>query len=546
MHTSLNGETFMSASTKTLVAQAKKLALPGGVAALLLGGAVFFCHNQVHAASPIALGAAAPLDDSSVSSLVSLDNAVEAVAARVTPAVVNVAVTAHPSQETSDDENGNDNGDNGGNGGPNSGNGLQNLPPEFRRFFGFGGQGGMQMVPRQPQIEHGIGSGVILTPDGYILTNYHVVDGSTKIDVTLDDRRVFPAKRIGVDKLNDLAVIKIDGHNLSTIAWGDSDQLHPGQTVLAFGNPFGNFPFTVTRGIVSALHRPNPYNTDARKPGDYIQTDAAINPGNSGGPLVNAHGQLIGINTFIISGSGRFEGAGFAIPSEIARSTADQIIKSGSVRHGYLGISMNNVTPENASFFNLPDATGAIVSQVTPDSPAGHAGLKGGDVLRELDGKKIDNSSALQVAVSEMTPGNNITLGILRNGKPETIKVTVGEFHKEAEEASNTGASDQGHGKLGLSVANLTPDVRSQLNIPSQVNGAAVESVRPASPADDAGLAAGDVILEVNRHAVESADNFVNQVHSAPNGKDILLLVWSHGGASYRVVHPAQSTDNGM
>jgi serine protease Do len=206
---------------------------------------------------------------------------------------------------------------------------------------------------------------------------------------------------------------------------------------------------------------------------------------------------------------------------------------------------MNNVTPENASFFNLPDATGAIVSQVTPDSPASRAGLKGGDVLRELNGKKIDNSSALQVAVSEMSPGNTIALGILRDGKSQALKVTVGEFHKETEEASNTNSGEQ-HGKLGLAVANLTPDLRSQLSIPTQVKGAAIESVRPASPADDAGLAPGDVILEVNRHTVESADSFVSQVHSVPNGKDILLLVWSRGGTTYRVLHADQSAENGM
>ena len=301
-------------------------------------------------------------------------------------------------------------------------------------------------------------------------------------------------------------------------------------------------------GIISAKGRSTPDERPNASFEDFLQTDAAINQGNSGGPLVNAHGELVGINTFIITGSGSFAGAGFAIPSEIARASAEQIIKTGTVHHGYLGISMNNVTPENATFFNLPDASGAIVSQVTPDSPAGHAGLKGGDVLREINGQKIDNSSALQVAVSEMQPGANISLGILRDGKPETIKVTVGEFHKEAEEASNNAPGDHQRGKLGLAVANLTPDIRQQLNIPSQVNGAAVQEVRPASPADDAGLAPGDVILEVNRHAVESADNFVNQVHSAPNGKDILLLVWSHGGATYRVVHPDQSgnTDNGM
>jgi serine protease Do len=397
----------------------------------------------------------------------------------------------------------------------------------------------------QPQIEHGVGSGVIISPDGYIVTNDHVVDGATEMRVMLNDRRVFTAKLVGEDKLNDLAVIKIDAHNLPTIAWGDSDKLHPGQTVLAFGSPFG-FQFSVTRGIVSALNRPNPYTDDARKPGDFIQTDAAINPGNSGGPLVNAHGELMGIDTFIISDSGSFAGAGFAIPSEIAKASVDQIIKTGTVHHGYLGISMNDVTPENAQFFNLPDASGAVISQVTPDSPAGHAGLKSGDVLRELNGKKIEDGRELQVAVSLTAPGTAIDLGILRDGKPESVKVTVGEFHKEApEEASNAGAGQQ-RGRLGLTVADLSPDVRQQLHVPEQVHGAAIEEVRPGSAADNAGLAPGEVILEVDRHPVTDADNFVSQIHAVPQDKDVLLLVWSNGGASYRVVHPEENAQSGM
>ena len=205
--------------------------------------------------------------------------------------------------------------------------------------------------------------------------------------------------------------------------------------MLAFGSPFGYFQFSVTRGIVSAVNRPNPYSDDARKPGGYIQTDAAINPGNSGGPLVNAHGELVGINTFIISNSGSFAGAGFAIPSQIARATAEQIIKSGKVEHGYLGIAMNDVTPDNAHFFNLPDTTGAIVSQVTPDSPASRGGVKTGDVISELNGQKIVNGSALQVAVTEMAPGTKITLGVIRDGKPATLNLTVGEFHGNSEVA---------------------------------------------------------------------------------------------------------------
>jgi serine protease Do len=518
----------MIASTNPLIVRLKRFAFPAaGTLALLAGGLLFLNHTQVHAAGADPLATAAPLDDSSVSALTALDNAVESVAARVTPAVVNVAVTSHSSEEDSGDDQG-----------------MQGIPPAFRFFFG--PQGGGQAQPRQPQLQRGVGSGVILTPDGYILTNNHVVDGAVKMKVTMDDRRVFDAKLIGVDKLNDLAVIKIDAKNLPTIAWGDSTKLHPGQTVLAFGSPFGYFQFSVTRGIVSALNRPNPYDADRRKPGAFIQTDAAINPGNSGGPLVNAHGELIGINTFIISGSGSFAGAGFAIPSQIARATAESLIKSGSVHHGYLGISMNDVTPENSAFFNLPDATGAIVSQVSPDSPASKAGLKQGDVLRELDGKKIVNGSYLQVVVSQTAPGTVINLGILRDGKPETLKLTVGEFKKSSDAAADDNGDESKRGKLGLTVTELTPDIRSQLRAPDEITGVAVDSVRPGSPADDAGLTRGDVILEVNRKPITGVDTFADLIQNAPAGKDVLLLVWSRGGTTYRVLHTSAEKDSGF
>jgi serine protease Do len=363
--------------------------------------------------------------------------------------------------------------------------------------------------------------------------------------VTLHDRRIFSAKLVGVDKLNDLAVIKIDAHDLPTVSWGDSTKLRPGETVLAFGSPFGYFRFSVTRGIVSALNRPNPYASDRRTPGDFIQTDAAINPGNSGGPLVNAYGQVVGIDTFIISNSGSFAGAGFAIPSEIAEASANALIKNGVVHHGYLGISMEDVTPENAGFFNLPDASGAIVSQVTPGSPADEAGLKSGDVLRELNGEKIADGSALQVAVSELAPGADISLGILRNSKPETLKVTVGEFHGNGEEAVNSGSGAAQHARLGLTVSDLTPDVRQQLNVPADVHGVVIESVRPGSPADDAGLQSGQVILQVDRKPVESANSFASEIHSVPADKSVLLLVWSKEGTVYLVVHPEQNSSSG-
>src|SRR5271168_1149638 len=524
----------MSFETNKLVGRARRFGAPAGAAAAcVLAATLFFHHNGVHAAM---ISSPAPMDDNSVSSLVSLDQAVEAVASRVSPAVVNIQVTSRGSSEHEAGQEQDES---------QQGQG-QGLPPGFAQFFGPGGPFGQgAQRPQQQQIEHGIGSGVIISPDGFIVTNNHVVDGALQMSVTLNDRRVLTAKLVGVDKLTDLAVIKVEAHDLPSIAWGDSTKLKPGQTVLAFGSPFGYFRNSVTRGIVSAVNRENPYKDDARKPGGYTQTDAAINPGNSGGALVNAHGELVGINTFIFSNSGSFAGAGFAIPSQLVRATAEQLIKSGVVHHGYLGISLNDVTPANASFFNLKTATGAIVAQVTPDSPASRAGLKNGDVIDTLNGEKIENGSALQVAVSEVTPGTAIELGILRNGSSQTVNVKVGEFHKDSEVASDGDAAGPQKGKLGLAVAELTPDVRQQLHVPSQVNGVAVESVRPASPAEDAGLAPGDVILEVDRKPVTSAEQFVNEAHANPAGKDLLLLVWSQGNASYRVVHTDGGNQNG-
>jgi serine protease Do len=304
----------------------------------------------------------------------------------------------------------------------------------------------------------------------------------------------------------------------------------------------------VTRGIVSAVNRQNPYSDDARKPGGFIQTDAAINPGNSGGALVNAHGELVGINTFIISDSGSFAGAGFAIPAQIAKATADQLIAHGAVHHGYLGISMNDVTPANAGFFNLKDATGAIVAQVSPDSPASRAGLKNGDVIDQLNGHTVVDGSALQVAVSQDQPGETIQLGILRNGQPMTLSVKVGEYQKPGAEVAENGSGSGGGntGKLGLAVDDLNADARQQLQVPAEVKGAAIANVRPGSPAEDAGLQPGDVVIEVNRKPVDSAEQFASAVHASPAGKDLLLLVWSKGGASYRVVHPADGSQSGM
>ncbi|AFL87710.1 trypsin-like serine protease with C-terminal PDZ domain [Terriglobus roseus DSM 18391] len=520
----------MPLTTNSLVTartNARRFALPGSLAAVAVLGSAMFLHGTGVHANAISASA---LDDQSVSSLAALDHDMETLAARVTPAVVNVAVTSRGSD---DDEDGQT---------AQRGIDPSDLPPQLRQFFGGGGGLGRGAMPQQQQLRHGVGSGVIISPDGYIVTNNHVVQGATQIKVTLHDRRVLTGKVIGTDKLTDIAVVKVDAHDLPAISWGDSSKLQPGQTVLAFGSPFGVLQFSVTRGIVSAVNRAAPFSSDARTPGGLIQTDAAVNPGNSGGPLVNAHGELVGINQMIATNSGSFAGASFAIPAATAKAIADQIIKTGSVHHGYLGIAMNDVTPQNAQFFNLDQALGAIVSQVTPGSPASNAGLKNGDVITSVNGKPIENGGALQVQVAQLTPGTKIDLGVLRNGSRQNINVALGEYKKDGEVAANDGdnGGQSNGGKLGLAMSDLTPEVRQQMNIPASVNGAAIAQVRPGSPAEDAGLQPGDVIMEVNRKPVASADQLASNIKTVPNGKEMLLLVWSNGGASYRVVTPNQ------
>ncbi len=470
------------------------------------------------AAGVVPAPAAAALDDNSVSAISALDQAMEKLAAHVTPAVVNVSVASKPKHQQMS-------------------GGDQD---EIQRFFGpFGfGPHGQQMRPG-PRVEHGVGSGVIISPDGYIVTNNHVVDGATDLRVTLNDRRVLSAKLIGADPMTDLAVIKINGSGFPSLPWGDSTALKPGQTVLAFGNPF-NFRFSVTRGIVSALNRPNPYSDDARKPGEFIQTDAAINPGNSGGPLVNAHGEVIGINTFLISPSGSFSGMGFAIPTQIARPVVDTLLKDGKIEHARMGIGINDVTPENAGFFHLSNASGALVSQVEPDSPAAKAGLKVGDVITELNGKKMENSGQLQAAISGQRPGNKVTLSVFREGKSLTLPVTLESISKKSEQASAGSGEEHGKARWGVGLQNLTPDLRDQLQLPSEVKGVVVTNVVPGSPADNAGISQGDVIMEVNRKPVQSADDVKRELGNVAKDKDAMVLIWSNGGSSFRVMHAAE------
>jgi serine protease Do len=497
---------------KTLLT--RRLIVPVMAIALALSLATYEFIKPAYAKGAIASPTATPLDDNSVGALLSLDQAMETLAARVTPAVVNVAVTSHSKSEAAEGDM------------PQLPDGV---PPMFGPFFN-------HPTRPQSQIEHGIGTGVLISPDGYIVTNNHVVDGAVDINVTLKDRRIMHAKLIGTDPLTDLAVIKIEGNNFPNAPWGNSTELRPGQTVLAFGNPFG-FRFTVTRGIVSGLNRPNPFSQNRRSPGSFIQTDAAINPGNSGGPLVDARGEVIGINTFLVSSSNSFSGMGFAIPTQIVRPTVEALIRDGKVHHGYMGIGISDVTPENAKFFHVENNEGAVVTQVEDGSPAAKAGLKVGDVITELDGQRVADASELQIEVGQKQPGTTIKLDVLRDGKKVNEAVTLEEMGSRDHDGKESGDNAHGKPRWGLGLTDMTPELREQLQASGEVHGAVVEQVEPGSAADNAGLQRGDVIVEVNRHPVQNANDVQKALSAVPKGQDALVLVWSSGGSTFRVLH---------
>jgi serine protease Do len=512
-------KTWIARKYKTIAA--KPLIASVIALAIIASAGVYEFVEPVNVHAAAAAPAAPPLDQDSVSALLALDRATETLAAHVTPAVVNVAVTSRTKAQMlgGDDDQQMQ---------------MPNLAPGFGQFFG----PQFRQHPQQPRMEHGIGSGIIISPDGYIVTNNHVIDGAVDISVTMSDRRVLPAKLIGADPLTDIAVIKVNGTKLPSVPWGDSTQLRPGQTVLAFGNPLG-FRFSVTRGIVSAVNRPNPYAGDARKPGQFIQTDAAINQGNSGGPLVDARGQVVGINTFLISATGGFAGMGFAIPTQIARPTVETLIKDGKITHAFIGVGVNDVTPANAKFFHREEASGAVVTDVQPDAPGAKAGLKAGDVITAVDGQKVDDGGQLQVLVGQKRPGTKANLQVFRDGKTMNVPVTLEEMGSRDEERAASGR-EQGKGRWGIGLSDLTPDARQQLQLPRDVRGALVARVQPGSAADNAGIAQGDIILEVNRQQTGSAADVKQALGKIPNGEDALLLVHSNGGNSFRVLHSAE------
>jgi serine protease Do len=419
--------------------------------------------------------------------------------------------------------------------------------PFFRQFFG--GNGG-NARPRS-QRESGLGSGVIVDPSGYILTNNHVVEKATTVKVTLLDKREFTAKVVGADPQTDVAVVKIDAGNLQALPLGNSDSARVGDLCFAIGNPFG-YDHTVTMGIVSAKGRSLEGMGHIQ---NFIQTDAAINPGNSGGALINARGQLIGMNTAIITGGSSFGGEagnigiGFAVPVNLARTVMDQLIKSGKVSRGYIGVSLQSLTPEVAQGFGLKDTHGAVVADVTPGGPGEKAGLKQGDVITGINGAKIQDSNELTLAVTQHAPGDTVKLDVFRNGQQTTVDVTLGQRPSGLEWAEgrsnrNNGGNDQDNGNdsnssaRGITVEPLTPDLANQVGVPASVRGVVVDDIDQGGPAAESGIGQGDVITSVDRKPVSSVQDFTRLMNAA-QGKSVLVTV-NHGGQTRFLVVPAK------
>jgi serine protease Do len=390
----------------------------------------------------------------------------------------------------------------------------QDFPQDFlHQFFNF------PFRDNSPRKEHvvGQGSGFIVSNDGYIVTNNHVVGDADRVTVTLQDGREFTAKTVGTDPHSDIAVIKIDGDHLPDLKMGDSDKLDVGEWVLAVGNPFG-LSHTITAGIVSAKGRSSVGITDYE---DFIQTDAAINPGNSGGPLVDLDGDVVGMNTAIFSQSGGYMGIGFAIPANMVRSISDQIIEHGSVTRGYLGVTIQDLTPELAKSFGIHDEKGILVAQVVDDTPASKAGLKQGDLIVALNGGPTGKMGEFRNRIALTAPGTKDTLTILRDGKREDVDVTIGTLPQNAGSEKTTPATTQ---QIGLTVQNLTPDLAARLNYEGET-GVVVSQVEHGSVAELAGIRAGSLIQEVNRTEVANVKQFQQAVDKTPKGQPILLLV---------------------
>ena len=404
----------------------------------------------------------------------------------------------------------------------------------FRQFPG---------QPQRPQLQRGIGSGVIVSADGTIITNNHVVEGAEKITVQTSDDKTFDAKVVGTDKPSDLAVLKIEAQNLPFLTLGNSDNVRVGDIVLAIGNPLG-IGQTVTAGIISAKGRRTGLS-DSSSFEDFLQTDAPINRGNSGGALVNLSGELIGINSQILSpggANGGNIGIGFSIPSNMARDVMEQLLKNGKVHRGMLGIFIQNITDDTAKALDLKDTSGVLVSDVQKSSAAERAGVKRGDIITAINGEKIEDSNVFRNKVASTAPGTEITLSIVRDGQQQDVKAKLDEFDVDA--VTRTQNGDDGNdptpekesGKLGLSLQPITPQIARQLKLTSQ-DGLVITDVDPTGPAAEAGLAQGDVILEINKQPVGTTDD-VRAALDKSGGRPVLMLIVRQGRTIYLTVRP--------
>jgi serine protease Do len=490
--------------------------VPEKIAALIVSSALLAAGvavvATVHASEPSSTKAKSIsliVDDRPLPTDLKLNSSLAPIVKKVAPSVVKIEIKIGPKESSIGNQFPDD--------------------PFFRQFFG--GHGKIFFPPQR-----GVGSGVIVTKDGYILTNNHVVDDADEVKVSLQDGRVFTAKVIGKDPKSDVAVVKIDAHDLPAITFADSDKCEVGDLVLAIGNPFG-IDQSVTRGIVSAKDR-SAMDLDYQ---DFIQTDAAINPGNSGGALVDADGRLIGINTAIYTHSGGNQGVGFAIPSDLARGVMESLIKYGKVTRGYLGVIIQDINPSLAKEFKLKSDNGALVGEVVPGGPAGKAGLKSGDVIEKFDGKPVTDSRHLKIEVARVAPGQTVPVEVLRDGSAKTFDVRLKELPGSDKLAENGGSdSDKSDTLQGVAVADLDSQARQQFHIPEQVKGAVVTQVDPESAAAEAGLKPGDVIMEINRHAVSGADDAVKLTEHARD-RTTLLHVWTANGSHYMVVDESKA-----
>jgi len=408
--------------------------------------------------------------------------------------------------------------------------------PFFRGLFGNRGE-----QPQPDRLQQALGSGVIVSADGYILTNHHVVDGAEKIKVDMNDGSTLDATLIGSDPPSDLALLKVNATGLTFMTPGDSDKVRIGDVVLAIGNPL-NIGQTVTAGIISAKGRstgPGSGNFE-----DFLQTDAPINHGNSGGALINTLGELIGINSQIMPGQeGGNIGIGFAIPSNMAKTVMDQLVKNGKVRRGQLGISVSRVTSDMAASLGMPEARGVIVNSVTAGSAAERAGVRQGDVITAINDSSVSDTNAFRNRVASNPPGSAVTLTVLRDSHEQKISATLGEFSEQTARSENENEggpnSRSGGGKLGVSVVPLTPDIAQELRLKPGTTGVVVQSVDPAGPAVEAGIQPGDLIQEVNRQAVKSPDDLRSAIEKN-GGKPALLLINRRGDTVFLTVRPRQ------